>query len=274
MLINDSHVVIIQYLFMVGDIHNIIVFESLSNERMTGTELYNDCIKRNIEFRNSKITHRIYNVNSKELILDIFKYYEINAHLIDGGLLIHLEMHGDVNLNGLVLSNNSLLSWKELAEALRPINIKTSNSLYLSMATCNGRFLYKGVDVYLKSPYSCYISASTEVSPENIIDEFTILFENLIDQGNLIRAYLNMEEKGTKFFYKDSKEVSIEAFKITLAKFKNDPSIKEGIIKETEEECRKLGIPAPEISSYDIIMQKAFNDSYEKLKSSFKFKNE
>lgn len=34
---------------MVGDIKNIVIFESLINERLTGTEIYNETIIKKIE---------------------------------------------------------------------------------------------------------------------------------------------------------------------------------------------------------------------------------
>ena len=99
------------------------------------------------------------------------------------------------------------------------------------MATCFGRHLYKGGDAKLKSPFSGYISASNQVEVDDVKRDFTILFEALIDSRNIVESYLDLEKKGTIFYYKDSLGVFEDSFKSTLAKMKADPKIKEDIAK-------------------------------------------
>lgn len=125
----------------------------------------------------------------------MMKYYEYNSNYIDGGLLFHFEMYGANDFSGLIFSNGELITWKELVDFIRPINIAICNKLFLTMATCHGRYLYKGVDTLHKSPFSGYISASIAVYPSEIIEKFTILFDRLIDYGNLVDAYLIMENR-------------------------------------------------------------------------------
>ena len=258
---------------MIGDINHIIVIESLENERETGTELYNDCITRNIEFRKSKTTHKLHKVKTTEEFNEVLNFYKFNSQYLPDGILLHLEMHGAEELNGLVLSDNSLLTWEYLVNLFRPININTCNKLYISMATCFGRYLYKGVNPNEKSPYSCYISANNTVLPSEIVEQFALLFERLIENGNLVQAYLDMEKQGTKFYYKDSYETFEEAFQVSAKQFLTDPEMKESILKETKEQIEKEGLQMISNYSIDIIMELALKNTYNRHKKAFDFRD-
>jgi hypothetical protein len=125
---------------MIGDLSHIIVIQSLKdNEVQTGINLYNDIIKRQIERLKSLISHEFYNVKEKEKLFEILKYVNAQAPYFPKGILIHLEMHGSKNLDGLVLSSDTIIEWSELVEYFRLINISSCNQLYITMATCFGR---------------------------------------------------------------------------------------------------------------------------------------
>ena len=102
---------------MIGDIKHIVVFQSLpANDQQTGQDLYDDCIKRRIDYmqeNEQKMTHSFYDIQNKEQLIELFKYYETNAEYMADGLLFHFEMHGDQN-DGLLLKNGEYIAWTEL----------------------------------------------------------------------------------------------------------------------------------------------------------------
>lgn len=203
-------------------INHIFVIQSLpAGDRRTGEELYNDIIRRRIDLIQSgdiKMTHACFDVKNKAAFVDSINYIQANALYLPGGILVHFEIHGSNDRDGLVLGDSSLVTWKEVVELLRSINILTCNKLFVTLATCFGRFMYLGVDPNLKSPYQAYISASRDVKNYEVIESFTTLFEILIDCGDLVHAYLEHEKNNSPFFYKDS----LETFKEYMEKFRND----------------------------------------------------
>jgi hypothetical protein len=257
---------------MVGDIKNIIVIQSLgSYDKKTGEELYNDTIKRHIDYtqpENLKMNHYFHDVKDKNSLIEILKYYSINTLYMNGGVLIHFEMHGSVNKDGLILADNSLITWEEITEFLRIINLNINNRLYITMATCFGRYLYLGTTLDKKSPYSGYISASKEVMVEEIMADFTLLFEILIKSGNLVFSYLELDKNGSNFYYKDSKAVFEENFET----FKKNIEFKTMILKSAKEKLFEQygNIEVNEVIS-EMIYHNALNEAHQNQRKSFLF---
>ena len=253
---------------MTGDIKHIVIIESLKkDDRLTGKELYDDLILRKIEYEGKAITSKFYSIDNKNSLIDILKYYQIHSQYLTGGLLIHLEMHGASNKTGLSLTNAELISWTEIVDLFRPINISTVNKLFVTMATCFGRYLFQGIDPYKKSPYSGYLSASEEIYPDEIIDNFGVLFEKLIESGNIVNAYLEMQKTSSSFYYKDSERAFEDAFEMT----KNDSDFDELLKKEMRTLASEMNTPVTD----EIIVElrdMALLDIYHKQKAAFHFK--
>ncbi|SEJ16752.1 hypothetical protein SAMN05192553_102729 [Cyclobacterium xiamenense] len=262
---------------MTGKVKHILVIESLDESdgvHFTGEALYNDIIRRRIDLYGKDFTHQFHKVNSKESFSQIIKYVQYNANFMQEGVVIHFEMHGDNALEGLVLSNGELIKWEEICNLLRPINVATKNKLFVTMGTCNGRFLYKGVDPYRKSPYSGYISASKTVKPEEIYTKFGLLFEHLIENGNIVDSYLEMEKSESNFYYKDSKRVFKEAFSKTMENLANDSGLKEEILKDSIEQTKMATGKEFNKQESEVIFKKALKDIYNNQLKAFDFEEE
>lgn len=261
---------------MIGDIKHIIVVESLdsANEPQTGKDLYDDTIKRQIDFLqpdDKKMTHIFFDAQTKNQFMETIKYLVANSPYMQGGVLLHLEMHGSSDLEGLVLADGSFINWTELVDLFREININLCDKLFVTMATCNGRYLYKGGNAKLKSPFSGYISASKTVTVGEIMRDFTILFESLLKSYNIVESYIELDAKGSNFFYKDSKGVFEDSFASILAKMKSDPTIKQEILKVAMEGSAKAGEPIPDEEMKEFIFNKALKDTYDQHKKAYEF---
>lgn len=220
---------------MYGDIKHIYVIESLPNdEKNTGKELYDDIISRHIALRMSTIGHQFFKVKNIDEIDRLFKKIANDIKGLREGVLIHLEMHGDEHKKGLFLCNTGFLTWNWLISHLREININLCNNLFLTMATCSGRSLYKGLSLHERAPYTAYISASEEVLPSEISDQFSNLFDELVKHGNLVKAYEVMESLGTKFFFKDLFSTFEDSFEFTAQSIRNDSSFFDDILSQTK----------------------------------------
>jgi hypothetical protein len=258
----------------VRNINHIIVIQSLpTGDIMTGKELYDDVIKPRIDLLQKqaiKMTHNFFDCPDKNSFVDALKYVQANSAYMPGGILIHFELHGSSNKDGLVLADGAFISWKEIVELLRPINISTCNKLYITLATCYGRYLWLGIDPFQKSPYQTYISASKAVTTGEVIDKFNLLFELLIDSGDLIKAYTEHEKSGTSFYYKDSLTSFEDSVKLFLDNLRNDPKCRERIV---DHPVLKASLGSGKVSDKDMdeTIKKAFAYILDKQIDAFNF---
>lgn len=259
---------------VVRKINHIFVIQSLPiGDKRTGEELYTDVIKRRIDLLqadNIKMTHAYFDTNDKNAFIESLKYIQTNAPYLSGGLLIHFEIHGSNDKDGFVLGDGSLVTWKESVELLRPINISTCNKLYLTLATCFGRYIYLGVDPNLKSPYQAYISASRIVYNYEVMESFNTLFEILIDCGDLVHSYLEHEKNNSPFFYKDSLTTFEEHIKIVREKMLNDPEFKKRI-QDHPTLKKQLATGQVDQATLDYITEMAWKDTLKRHVDAFNF---
>lgn len=256
---------------MVGDIKHIIVIQSLpKNDKKTGKELFDDIIKMHIDYKqpaNLKMTREYHEVFDKDSFVEILRFYGINSEYMAGGIVIHLEMHGADNRKGLVLSDDSMIVWEEIVDLLRVINRNTKNNLYLTMATCFGRYMFEGVSQFKKSPYSGYISASKEVLPDEILNDFSIIFETLIANGNLVYSYLELDKKGSNFYYMDSERT----FEMNFEAFKSNPKFRKQILDSATATVKESGGEIADEEMSNFIYDAALKQTYLLQKQNFLF---
>lgn len=257
---------------MVGQIKHIVVIQSLSgDDRETGRELYDDIIRRNIDYKQPeviKMTHKFIDVATKAAFVESVQQLIQVADSFSDGILIHLETHGAADMTGLILADGNLITWEELTDMFREINIATNNNLYITMATCLGRYMYQSVKTDRKAPYSGYISASKIVNQNEILEDFSVLFETLVETGNLVYSYLQMEKKGSNFFYKDCEATFEENFK----KFIDSSENKEKIIHETKLQYINLTGEIMTDEDANLLYVEALRDNYIIQSRNFLFK--
>jgi len=121
-----------------------IVIQSLpENERQTGKELYNDIIKRSCD--RIGLLSRLFDVSSRSDIYSCFKAILEASGSKKFFPLIHFEMHG--NKMGFQMKSGEMISWSEIGDLCRAINIAIQNQLIVSLATCHGAHFIKGIDI-------------------------------------------------------------------------------------------------------------------------------
>ncbi|MFN3569917.1 MAG: hypothetical protein ACK4VX_06550 [Polaromonas sp.] len=85
--------------------------------------------------------------------------------------LLHIECHGHQD-DGLVFSDSSTLSWPEMWDVLRPLNVVMGNRLVVVLATCVS---FGAITlVPLSSPAACYflIAPTEKIYPDELYSAF------------------------------------------------------------------------------------------------------
>ncbi|GEM_PF-2621991 len=188
-------------------INKIIVIESLpSKERHTGKELYDDIISRYSHYFNPSIAHQYYFVNSKIEFLDIMSTIQDDIKVTDE-IILHVEAHG--GNEEMQFGNYDLIKWTDLESILIEINKLCKNKLHLNLATCHGMHIAEKICLTKTAPYKSYISALNVLKPKEILEDNSILYEEIIKSGNIFVGYVNFlyRQKSTQLRIKDIKTV-------------------------------------------------------------------
>lgn len=174
--------------------NKIYVVESLSStETKTGENLYNDLLRWKAEQPDKPESELIKVSNRKEFfdcIENIKK--EFNS---DGKLpFIHLEMHGSTSKNGLILNSGQLITWLELTNRFREINILINHNLFVSLATCFGAYIYSEIKPTDKAPFWGFVAPWGEVESGDVEVSFNSFFDTLLTTFNFNDAVKNLNE--------------------------------------------------------------------------------
>lgn len=188
-------------------INRIIVIESIpDDEKQTGKELYDDIITKYIKYFNPEISHEYFNVNSKEEFIEVLSDIE-KTIIEEDELILHIEAHG--GKEELQFKNLELLEWTELEKILTKWNQICKNKLHLNLATCHGMHVAEKISLKNTAPYQTYISALYELSPNEILEDNSILYEELIKSRHIFKGFVEflIRKQKTQLRIKDVKTV-------------------------------------------------------------------
>lgn len=153
--------------------HRIIVVEFLNdNDTPTGYNLYNDVLK----YKTSKtipIHPEYYKAKSKEEFTKILK--DIADSHSDGEIItLDIESHGGIYGIGL---NGEIVSWEELFELTRPINIACGGLLVIMLSMCFGLSHLLGIKPNGRAPFLAIVASNREMYPTELYESFCEFFD-------------------------------------------------------------------------------------------------
>lgn len=192
--------------------NKVYVIESTPNtERLTGKELFNDLFKR-VTYQNHWFMCAYQYVETRKQFFRCLS--AIRRHVLAGDVypMVHFEGHG--NRTGLEVGkggNQIIIKWQDIAAELRKINVLTRNNLMVTIASCHGSSIYKGVDPGDRSPFFGFIAPLAEISPSEIAEGFNEFYERIIRTSEFDKAVLalrgGMDGTPVKFTYQHCEAV-------------------------------------------------------------------
>ncbi len=158
----------------------IAIIQSLSpTEFQSGTELkvYLDALgdeKDNFpQLELTDVSDRIAFLGVVERLID-----EAN----DAGCrpILHLELHGWNDKTGLLLADNSSLTWEELAAPLARLNKATGFNLLVCVGACFGAYFLSQLRPLAPSPCYSMIGPTRKISPSDLLGCFRDFYRELL----------------------------------------------------------------------------------------------
>ena len=114
--------------------------------------------------------------------------------------IIHFDTHGSKKDGLYIAGSGEFVSWQQLVDKLRPINVATQNNLCVVSAACFGMHAIKEVSIGNAAPFSALIAPENTVGfgfvEKRTVPFYTKLFEGL----DIVTAHEQYLTPGFKLF--------------------------------------------------------------------------
>lgn len=113
-------------------------------------------------------------LSKEELLAELEK---ISAACPEALPLIHLDLHG--NKDAFQCANGDLISWMEIGEKLRKINIACGLNLFVVVSACHGGYAAMATQLMSASPFFALCGPLEEVSAGDLLDDYERFYREL-----------------------------------------------------------------------------------------------
>lgn len=196
--------------------YTIVIVQSLKDSDLkTGKMLYEN-LSSTLIVKYPDISVKFYDVRDKKELAKAF--WKIYNEIEDGELVtLQLEAHGCEE--GVGLTSDELVTWKQLFDLIRPINVKMVNLLMVCMSMCYGGAIITKFEPEKRAPYRAFIGVGSTIKAGVLLDGFSVFYENYHHLLDSFAAYEAMKNATidpytgkSPFWFMTSEEV----FKKTL----------------------------------------------------------
>lgn len=171
------------------EFNKIYIIESLPDgDQKTGTQLYEDLLKyKQDEF--SEFSAELCTPEDKSQFQFLLEH--IKDECGAGGVypILHFEIHGSANKDGLVLKSGELFSWEQLRESLIIINTLSKMNLFISLAVCHGAHLLKMYKCTDRAFCAGVLGSFEEIYVNDLQLRFNEFYKELFTTFDINRAY-------------------------------------------------------------------------------------
>lgn len=170
------------------EFNRIYVIESLpSGDEKTGTKLHNDLLQW-LPYRFDGFQSILMEPKNK------LEWTQVMAKILadtqkGGRPIVHLEIHGSADKDGLVLASGELVSWEEMKNVLTEINIASRMNLFVTLAVCHGAYLL--TQYHLNERAFCYgiLGSFDALKVSDLKIRFNEFYEELFTSFDVVKAY-------------------------------------------------------------------------------------
>lgn len=169
--------------------NRIYIIESLQlNDKLTGMELHNDLLNRLACIRKD-FQSILYSPKNKNEWRQVFANILDDCQRNGNAPIIHFEVHGSEQKDGLVLTSGDLVEWEELYQELFPINKAIKNELFVTWAVCHGNFFMSSAYLNRPAAFRGMVGSFETIYETDLQLRFYEFYEELFRSLDLNKAY-------------------------------------------------------------------------------------
>lgn len=205
--------------------NRIVIVQSLGKDEFHTGKKLNDDLEILNQAHDLGLDIELHDVETKKELLDLLSRLTKEARQIESFPILHLEIHGSNDKKGLVLASGEFVGWQELKNPLVNLNIVTKNNLFIVLAVCHGAYL---LELFLptdRSPCWGMIGPESQISAGNLLQSYSVFYEELLKTGDGNKAVklLNgkVQKEGTDYYFTTAERHFIQVFKM----YSNNPDL-------------------------------------------------
>lgn len=103
--------------------------------------------------------------------------------------IVHFEIHGTEEMNGLYIKNGDVIEWKEVLQRISDINYASECNLLVSFAVCYGQYLAQFINAYRRMPFCFSLGSFEELYEDDLEVRFFAFYKELLTSLDVDKAY-------------------------------------------------------------------------------------
>lgn len=86
-----------------------------------------------------------------------------------------------------------MISWEELCENFREINIIIENNLFITLAVCEGAYLMKTINPDLRAPFWGFLGSFKELEANDLAIRYENFYDEFLSSFDIDEAFRKLE---------------------------------------------------------------------------------
>lgn len=172
----------------VFNFNSLYVIESLDvndGDTLTGTNLLN---KLQPYAEASGVLTALITVETANQWFEAMEYLRKKA--LEGQRpIIHFEIHGTEDKDGLYIKNGDVIKWPDILQCISDINYAGRCNLAVSFAVCYGQYLAEYINAYNRMPFCYSLGSFEELYEDDLEIRYFAFYKELLTSFNLNKAY-------------------------------------------------------------------------------------
>jgi len=180
------------------EFNKVYVIESLNDreEKLTGTELYNDLLRWK-EHQIKDFKAELIQVEDRKEFFKTIEFIKDECATKGQFPIIHFEIHGSEDKTGLILNSGELIEWLELYNDLREINSILGNNLFITLAVCHGAYIMELIKAHKPSPFWGFIGSFDAIDEDDLMIRYNEFYDEFLRSFNLDMAVRKLHESNS-----------------------------------------------------------------------------
>lgn len=167
--------------------HKFVIFDLVPDSEMQTGRSIEENLNDFINAESSDLSCDRYRCENKEDYIAVID--RIKNDLTSNGIISYIHIEGHGSKDNLFFPDGRFISWSDVFQNFREINILSKNNLFFSSGACESAYAYKSASISKACPVFGFLAPEKEVKAGSVSDGFIAFYKSLIKSDSLNEAF-------------------------------------------------------------------------------------